>query len=120
MAHWAEVNSDNKVTRVLVFDDNQTKSKIEKMLGGNWIQTSYNTYRGEHLQGKKPLRKNFAGIGYTYDPDRDAFIEPKLYDSWVLNEEGCFWEPPVPKPEGLFEWSEDSQNWIAVESEPSE
>jgi hypothetical protein len=83
-----------------------------------WKQTSYNTHGGVHDKGGTPLRKNFAGIGYTYDEDRDAFIPPKPYNSWVLNENTCLWESPIPRPnrDGLnnnqyWDWNEDNQSW---------
>lgn len=92
MAHFAEVDENNKVVRVIVAD---TKEWCEETLGGTWIQTSYNTYAGKHPEGR-PLRKNYAGIDYTYDPELDAFIPPKpeQFPDWVLNEDTCQWEPP--------------------------
>jgi len=84
-----------------------------------WKQTSYNTHNGIHNNGGTPFRKNFAGIGYTYDEIRDAFIPPKPYNSWILNEFSCKWEAPVAKPnrDGLeinqyWNWNEETQNWI--------
>jgi len=83
----------------------------------NWKQTSYNTVIGIHRLGGTPFRKNHAAIGYTYDEQRDAFIPPKLYNSWILNEETCIWEPPVSKPTEQLEenqyysWNEDIINW---------
>jgi hypothetical protein len=82
-----------------------------------WVQTSYNTYGGVHDKGGTPLRKNFAGIGYTYDEDRDAFIPPKPYTSWILNEDTCNWEAPVSMPTATLEenqyysWNESIINW---------
>jgi hypothetical protein len=88
----------------------------------NWKQTSYNTIGGVHLKGGTPLRKNHAGIGYTYDEIRDAFIAPKPnYSSWILNENTCLWEAPIPRPEltqeqkdndQYYAWNEEAQNWI--------
>ena len=78
-----------------------------------WKQTSYNTKAGVHLLGGTPFRKNHAGIGYTYDDDKDAFIPPKPYASWILNETTCQWEAPVAKPDDgqRYEWNETTQQW---------
>jgi hypothetical protein len=92
MAHWAKVNSNNRVEQVIVAD------VVPASLKGNWIQTSYNTYGGEHRLGGTPLRKNFASPGFTYDPQKDAFIPPKPGNDWVLNEETCLWENPSAAP----------------------
>jgi hypothetical protein len=82
---------------------------------GTWIQTSYNTYGGQHPEGR-PLRKNFAGIGYTYDSQRDAFIPPQPYPSWTLVEETCNWTAPVlyPADGKQYGWDEATTNWIEV------
>jgi len=101
MAHFAEIDEYNIVTRVLVFNDNYTDSDCTALLGGNWIQTSYNNN----------IRKNFAGKGYTYDFNLDAFIAPKPYNSWILNTENCKWESPIEKPEGDYTWNEDNLSW---------
>jgi hypothetical protein len=84
---------------------------------GTWIQTSYNTRGGVHSLGGTPLRKNYAGIGYTYDSQRDAFIPPKPYASWTLDEETCLWNAPVARPEGNYTWNEDEQSWDLVPQE---
>jgi len=77
-----------------------------------WKQTSYNTQGGVHQLGGTPFRKNHAGIGFKYDADRDAFIPPKPYLSWILNETTCEWEPPVAEPtEGRHTWNEETQQW---------
>ena len=82
-----------------------------------WKQTSYNTHGGVHNNSGIPFRKNHAGIGYTYDSQRDAFIPPKFYNSWILNEETCLWEPPISKPiteleeNQYYSWNEDIINW---------
>ena len=83
---------------------------------GEWIQTSYNTYGGVHTQGGTPLRKNYAGIGYTYDRERDAFIPPKPYASWVLNEDTCQWDAPVAMPTDgkMYHWNEQTQAWDEI------
>jgi len=116
MAHFAQVNEDNIVLRVIVAE----QDVINTGLFGDpasWIQTSYNTQAGIHLQGKTPLRKNFAGIGFTYDRQRDAFIAPKPFQSWVLNEETCCWESPVSRPQDdkFYIWDEETVNWKELE-----
>ena len=81
-----------------------------------WKQTSYNTRSGTHKNGGTPFRKNFAGVGYTYDEDRDAFIPPKPYPSWTLNETTCIWEAPVAKPDDgqRYSWNEETQQWDLI------
>ena len=95
MSHFAKV-VDGVVTQVIVAEPEFFNTFVDSS-PGEWIQTSYNTFAGQHPNGT-PLRKNFAGIGYTYDPVRDAFIPPKPSDSWVLNEETCQWEDPDGQP----------------------
>jgi len=122
MAHFAEVNEENIVTRVLVVDNSEENNGQVFLaetfgLGGTWIKTSYNTFGGVHSNGGTPLRKNYAGIGYTYDSSRDAFIPPKPYASWLLNEDTCLWDAPTPMPvqEGkVFKWVEEDLNWQEV------
>jgi hypothetical protein len=121
MAHFAEINEENIVTRVLVVDnseeDNGQVFLAETLgLGGTWIKTSYNTQGGVHTSGGTPLRKNYAGIGYTYDSGRDAFIPPKPYNSWVLNEDTCLWDAPTPMPtDGKpYRWVEEDLNWQEI------
>lgn len=111
MAHFAEIDENNIVTRVLVVADEQEHRGQEFLandlgLGGFWIQTSYNAN----------IRKNYAGIGFTFDPVRDAFIAPKPYDSWLLNEETCQWESPIAYPtDGLmYAWDETITDWKAI------
>lgn len=118
MAHFAQIDSNNKVICVLVVDNSQEHRGQDFLandlaLGGTWIQTSYNTRAGVHILGGTPFRKNYAGIGYTYDPARDAFIPPKTSFSWVLNENTCLWEPPIPYPNdgNTYAWSEKIKNW---------
>lgn len=120
MAHFAEIDKDNKVLRVLVTNDEDTNEGYDwlvKRLGGRWIKTSFNTYGGKHRQGGTPLRKNFAGIGDTYDEKLDAFIKLKPYKSWILNKETCLWEAPKEKPDDgkLYEWDETKKDWIIFE-----
>jgi hypothetical protein len=107
MAHFAELDEDNIVTRVLVTDNdfpNEGYDWLVETFGGTWVQTSYNA----------TIRKNFAGIGFSYDQTRDAFIAPKPFESWLLNEETCNWEAPKPYPTDgkLYNWDEESQEWI--------
>lgn len=108
MAHFAKVVK-NIVTQVIVADQDWVDA-----LDGTWVQTSYNTQGGVHLLGDTALRKNYAGIGYTYDSDRDAFYAPQPYPSWTLNEDSCIWEPPTPMPEDnkFYGWDEDTLSWI--------
>jgi hypothetical protein len=119
MAHFAEIDENNIVTRVLVVDNDQEDRGQEFLatdlgLGGTWIKTSYNTIAGAHSNGGTPLRKNYAGIGYTYDSVRDAFYAPKPFASWTLDEETCTWNSPTPMPveEGkFFTWNEETTSW---------
>ena len=113
MSHFAKVEN-GVVTQVIVIEQDVLN------LGhwgdpASWVQTSYNTQGGQHLLGGTPLRKNYAGIGYTYDSVRDAFIPPKPYASWVLNEDTCLWDAPTPMPvvEGkMFTWDEPTTSWV--------
>ena len=115
MSHFAQIDENNVVTRVLVADQNFIDSGV---VGdpSKWLQTSYNTYGGEHKLGGTPFRKNYAGIGYTYDAALDAFIPPKPFTKWILNEETCLWEPPIsaPNDDKNYVWSDDQDNWIEV------
>jgi hypothetical protein len=120
MAHFAEIDENNVVLRVLVVDNEQEHRGQEFLadelgLGGNWIQTSYNTFRGVHEYGGTPLRGNYACIGHIYNTDLDAFVEPKPFDSWILNEETFSWNPPIPDPsteETFYIWDEDTVSWV--------
>ena len=120
MAHFAEVDENNIVLRVLVVDDLHESNGQEFLattlgLGGTWIKNSYNTLAGVHSNGGTPLRKNYAGIGYTYDSGRDAFIAPKPYPSWILNEESCVYEAPVAMPtDGQYTWNEETTSWDLI------
>ena len=109
MSHFAKVES-RKVTQVIVAEQSFIDTLPDST---DWIQTSYNTYGGKHPDGR-PLRKNYAGIGYTYDKAKDAFISPKPYKTWTLNNDTCLWEPPVPYPADgkLYNWSDDLVNWV--------
>lgn len=119
MAHFAQLNKQNIVTQVIVVAneellDNGIESDAkgvafcQSLFGGEWKQTSYN----------RNIRKNFAGIGYTYDSQRDAFIAPQPYPSWTLNEETCRWDSPVAMPTDgkLYQWDEATTNWIEVQT----
>lgn len=112
MAHWAKIDENNFVVKVLVGDNNDPNGDegyqwLIDNLGGTWIKTSYNGN----------IRKNFAGVGYTYDFDRDAFIPPKPFESWILNEETCLWDSPVPRPNDgeYYIWDEETVSWITPE-----
>ena len=112
MAYFAEIDNTNTVTRVLAVPDSEEHRGQEFLandlgLGGTWIQTSYN----------HRIRKQYAGIGYTYDAERDAFIPPKPFESWILNEETCLWDAPTPYPTdgGIYRWDEDTLAWVTVE-----
>ena len=116
MAHYAELDASNTVTQVFVGkDESDTSYNWEEYYavpGRTVKRTSYNTHGGAHSEGGTPFRKNYAGVGYTYDPDRDAFIPPKPYESWVLDEDTCLWNAPVPMPEdGIYTWDEDTLSW---------
>tara|TARA_R100000951_G_scaffold63200_1_gene52983 strand:- start:1041 stop:1379 length:339 start_codon:yes stop_codon:yes gene_type:complete len=111
MAHYAKVEN-GIVTNVIVADEDVISSGV---FGSGWVQTSYNTHGGVHPENR-PLRKNFAAVGYKYDSVRDAFIPPKPFESWVLNEEACEWEAPVARPDEnkLYDWDEATTSWIEV------
>jgi hypothetical protein len=122
MAHFAEIGENNLVLRVIVVDNKDTMDTFgveqeeigaefcRNLLGGTWKQTSYNS----------SFRKNYAGFGFTYDSVRDAFVPPKPYPSWVLNEATCQWEAPVPKPDDVdfptryYRWQEETLSWIEI------
>ena len=112
MAHFAKV-VDGTVTQVIVAEPEFFETFVDTS-PGRWIQTSYNTYGGQHKLGGTPLRKNYAGVGFTYDTALDAFIPIKPFASWTLNEETCLWEPPTPKPSDgkVYRWDEPTTNWV--------
>lgn len=121
MAHYAILNDQNIVIEVFVGrDDEHVPDGYDSWEiyyappGLTCKQTSYNTHGGINTHGGKPLRKNYAGIGYTYDPTRDAFIAPQPFPSWILDETSCVWHAPVPKPDGWYDWDETTQTWIPV------
>lgn len=120
MAHFAELDANNIVLRVVVIDNKDTRDAAgvekehigaafcEKLFGGRWVQTSYN--------GNK--RKNYAGIGYSYDAARDAFIAPKPFNSWILDEANCQWKAPKPMPQDgqIYGWDEPTLSWVVMSS----
>lgn len=113
MAHFAKVEN-RLVTEVIVID----QETLNTGLWGDpssWVQTSYNTRGGQHPEGR-PLRKNYAGIGYTYDSNRDAFIPPKPFNSWILDEQTCLWSAPTPMPQDgqIYSWNEETTQWQQV------
>jgi len=112
MGHFAKV-CDGKVVQVIVAEQDFFTNFVDTS-PGEWIQTSYNTRGGQHLLGGTPLRKNYAGVGYSYDREKDAFIPPKPYESWTLNVQTCLWEAPSPYPtDGKFyTWQESTTSWV--------
>lgn len=128
MGHFAKV-TDGVVTKIIVAEQDFIDSGA---VGdpGSWVQTSYNTHGGVYFtpntstpdpDQSKALRKNFAGIGFTYDAQRDAFLPPQPFPSWTLDEQTCIWVPPTPMPaDGTFAWYEDSQSWVEVQAPPEE
>lgn len=120
MAHYAKV-TDGIVTKVIVAEADFFNNFVDDT-PGEWIQTSYNTHGGVHALGGTPLRKNYAGIGFTYDANKDAFIPPKPYNSWTLNNDTCLWEAPLTYPTDgkLYNWDENAYQannttgWIEV------
>jgi len=114
MAHFAKV-TDGKVTQVIVAEPEFFETFVDSS-PGQWIQTSYNTHGGVHSNGGTPLRKNYAGIGYSYDAQRDAFIPPKPFASWILDEQTCLWNPPVAMPtdDKMYTWDEATTSWTEV------
>lgn len=116
MTHFAKLDENNNVIFVLRGrqEDDGLEEELSARTGDTYKQTSYNTSGGVHLLGGTPLRKNYAGIGYTYDADRDAFIPPKPFPSWILDEETCWWNPPVayPTDSDQYDWDETNQQWL--------
>lgn len=116
MAHFAKLDANNVVVFVTVGrdEDDGKEAELTARTGDVYKQTSYNTVGGKHLLGGTPFRKNFAGIGFTYDPARDAFIPPKPFASWVLDEDTCLWNPPSSCPQDgkLHNWDEATTSWV--------
>ena len=128
MSHFANLDENNVVTFVTVGrqEDDGLEAELTARTGDVYRQTSYNTRGGVHYDPEtgepsedqsRALRKNYAGIGYTYDDARDAFIPPQPYASWVLDEDTCLWVAPIPMPEdseGIYNWNEETQSWIEM------
>jgi hypothetical protein len=127
MAHYALLDENNVVVSVITGrDETEVVGEVS-----NWeafytaetglavVRTSYNTIGGQHLTGGVPFRKNYAGIGYTYDESLDAFIPPKPFESWVLNQDTCLWDSPVPYPTdgAMYVWDEETAAWVEVINE---
>lgn len=130
MSHFAKLDENNIVVFVTVGrqEDNGKEAELSARTGDVYKQTSYNTRGGIHYDPNtnqpsadqsKALRKNYAGIGYTYDPVLDAFIPPKPFPSWVLNEQTCLWESPTPMPQDgkMYVWDENTQSWVEYNPE---
>ena len=112
MSHFAKV-VNGIVTQVIVAEQEFFTTFVDTS-PGEWIQTSYNTRGNQHPEGR-PLRKNYAGIGFTYDREKDAFIPPQPYPSWLLDEETCLWNAPTPMPtDGIYTWDEPTLSWVEV------
>lgn len=126
MAHYAFLDDNNIVTEVIVGKDEtelieglDTETWYANFRGQPCKRTSYNTAGNVHAEGGTPFRKNYAGVGFSYDRERDAFIPPQPYNSWLLNEETCLWEAPVPYPDDdkEYQWDEDALNWVEIVGE---
>ena len=130
MAHFAKLDENNVVVFVKVGrqEDDGKELELQERTGDVYKQTSYNTRGGVHYNPEtgepsddqsKALRYNYAGIGFTYDPERDAFIPPKPFDSWELDEATCLWQAPIPYPEdgGVYTWDESEGDWVEVVNE---
>ena len=118
MSHFAEIDANGTVLRVIVAEQDFINSGAVGY-PARWIQTSYNTSGGVHRLGGTPLRMNYAGVGYTYDRDRDAFIPPRPFASWVLDESTCLWIAPVPRPDDgkLYSWDENIEEWVLLDDQ---
>ena len=118
MAHFAKLDLNNIVEVVLPGrdEDEGKEAELSARTGETYKQTSYNTYAGVHRNGGTPFRKNYAGIGYSYDAVRDAFIPPQNFPSWTLNEASCLWEAPAPYPvDGArYRWDEPTLSWVEI------
>jgi hypothetical protein len=117
MAHYAKIEN-NIVVQVNVVEEEYFNTNPDRYTG-QWVQTSYNTIGGVHRLGGTPLRKNYAGVGYIYDEQRDAFYAPQPFSSWTLNEETCIWEAPIPYPtDGLiYVWNDNKRVWEELVTE---
>ena len=130
MSHYAQLDENNTVIFVIAAKSEGKEEEFTINTGEVWKQTSYNTRGGIYYDPEtgepsedqsKALRKNYAGIGFTYDADRDAFIPPKPFESWVLDEDTCLWDAPIPKPEDgkIYTWDEDAGDWTEITDETS-
>jgi hypothetical protein len=120
MSHFAKLDENNIVTFVTVGrqEDDGLEAELCERTGDVYRQTSYNTSGGVHSLGGTPLRKNYAGIGFTYDETRDAFIPPQPFASWVLDEDTCLWVAPIAYPaDGVHDWDEQAGDWVEVTDE---
>jgi hypothetical protein len=122
MAHYAFIDENYIVTEVIVGKDESNfdwERHYGDIRGQLCKRTSYNTIGGVHTTGGMPFRKNYAGVGFTYDPVLDAFISPKPYASWTLNETSCLWEAPVAHPSdgNLYSWDEETTSWVPINNE---
>ena len=125
MAHFAKLGTGNIVERVEVVSNDVASTEqagvdfLQNLYNNRdvWKQTSYNTIKGIHLNGGTPFRKNYAGVGFTYDQTRDAFIPPRPFSSWRVNEETCVWEAPVAYPDDgkRYSWNEETQQWDLID-----
>lgn len=133
MAHYAKLDENNMVIEINAIDNDQEEELgetgvVEWLLAGwggvDWKKTSYNTYGNVHSGGGTPFRKNYAGIGFTFDSERDAFIPPQPFPSWLLIEDTCQWEAPTPRPElsteeeergARYWWDEETESWVLTE-----
>lgn len=113
MSHFARVNAFGVVEQVIVAEQGFIDTLPD---ASSWVQTSYNTFGGQHPEGR-PLRKNFAGVGFRYDVGRDAFIPPKPFASWLLNEDTCLWSAPTPMPQDgkTYKWDETTVSWVETD-----
>ena len=122
MSHFAKLDENNVVIFVTVGrqEDDGKEAELCARTGDRYVQTSYNTRGGVHLLGGTPFRKNYAGLGYTYDKTRDAFIPPKPFSSWLLNDDTCLWEPPLPYPTDgePYTWDEATSTWLSIIDTP--
>ena len=119
MAHFAQLDENNIVVQVIVGVDepHDGEAIYAQTTGTIWKKTSYNTVGGVHLLGGTPFRKNYAGIGFTYDAQRNAFIAPQPYPSWVLNEQTCQWDSPIqyPNDDKRYQWDEQTTSWKEID-----
>ena len=118
MAHFAKLDANNYVVFVTVGRDEDKEDELTLRTGDVYKQTSYNTVGGVHQLGGTPFRKNYAGIGFTYDLIRDAFIPPQPFPSWVLNESTCLWNAPVAYPTDgqRYQWDEPTTSWVVIDA----